>query len=57
MHKKWFHLNKTRPVNWPVTFGLIGLLVVAVGTVITIYLVRNKIDRHEEFDATKDLFI
>ncbi|QOR76357.1 MAG: hypothetical protein IMW88_02005 [Thermoflavifilum sp.] len=50
-------MNKTRPVNWPVTFGLIGLLVVAVGTVITIYLVRNKIDRHEEFDATKDLFI
>ncbi|WP_262509433.1 MULTISPECIES: hypothetical protein [Thermoflavifilum] len=44
-------------MNWPVTFGLIGLLVVTVGTVITIYLVRNKVDRHEEFDATKDLFI
>ncbi|PJJ76492.1 hypothetical protein BXY57_2117 [Thermoflavifilum aggregans] len=57
MNKKWFHLHKSRHVNWPVTFGLIGLLVVTVGTVITIYLVRNKVDRHEEFDATKDLFI
>lgn len=50
-------LDKFRRVNWPLTFGIIGLLLVACGTVLTIYLVRNKVDRHEEFDATKDLFI